>query len=67
MQAIAKWLIGILLGWLFEYFRELAEKYWERTQKEKERAEENVAAQEKLEEAKSEQEVVQAGSELLRR
>ena len=67
MQAIGKWLVGIVLGWLFDLIKGLVEKYMERKRKEKERAEDNAKAEEKLEKAETENEVVEAGSDLLRR
>lgn len=67
MIAIGKWLVQILLGWLFDLIKDLVEKYLERQRKEKERKEQNDAARENLEKAESEKEVIDAGSELLRR
>lgn len=67
MNAIGKWLVGVVLGWLMEYLHRLAEMYFVRKQREKEREEDNKKAEQKLEEAESEQEIIDAGSDLLRR
>ena len=67
MAAIGKWLVHILLGWLFDLIKDAVEKYLASKRKEKERKEDNEAAQEKLEKAETEQEVIDAGSELLKR
>ena len=67
MGAIGKWIITIVLGWLFDLIKGLVEKWAERQRKAKERDEDNKKAEEKLEEAKSEEEVIEAGSELLKR
>jgi hypothetical protein len=67
LAAIGKWLIHILLGWLFDLIKGAVEKYLEAKRKKKEREESNQAAQEKLEKAESEQEIIDAGGDLLRR
>lgn len=67
MQAIGAWLVKVLLGWLFDLFKGLVEKYLERKRVEKEREEDNKKAEQKLEEAQSEQEIIDAGSDHLRR
>ncbi len=64
---LGKWLVGILLGWLVEYVRGLIEEYRRRKEKEKARTEDNAQAEVKLEEAQSEQEIIDAGSNHLRR
>lgn len=67
MAAIGKWLVITILGWLADLIRRLFEAYLERQRKKEEQAKDNKAAQEKLEQAQSEQEVIDAGSELLKR
>lgn len=64
---IGKWLVGVVLGWLFEYVKELVEKYRERERAKKARAESNQAAEQKLEEAQSEQEIIDSGAAHLKR
>lgn len=67
MAAIGKWLLEATLGWLVGYLTKLAERWLERQKKQKERKEDNEAAEKKLEEAESEKEVIDAGADLLRR
>lgn len=67
MQAIGKWLVGAILGWLVDFVMKLWSKYQEKKRKEKEREEDNLKAEEKLEKAETEQEVIDAGSDLLKR
>jgi hypothetical protein len=67
MQAIGKWLVGAVLGWLFDLVRDWYLKRKEKERKEQERKDDNEAAVEKLEQAETEDEVVEAGSDLLRR
>jgi predicted outer membrane lipoprotein len=67
MAAIGKWLVGVVLGWAFDLIKGLVEAYMARKKKEKEVAEDNKAAEQKLEEAESEQEVIDAGGDLLKR
>jgi hypothetical protein len=67
MQTIVKWLVGAALGWLADFISNLWAKYQERKRVEKEREDANKAAEKKLEEARSEEEVIDAGSEHLRR
>lgn len=67
MQAIGKWLLSFLFGWLADYIRELVNEYVSRKRIEREREEANAKAEQKLEEAKSEQEIIDAGSEHLKR
>lgn len=67
MSAIGKWFIEVILGWLAGYLTKLAEAWLERQRKAKERKEDNQAAEQKLEEAESEADVIEAGSDLLRR
>lgn len=67
MATIGKWILNYLLGWLVEYVRGLVETYIKRKQVEKERAEDNKKAEEKLEKAETEQEVIDAGADHLTR
>lgn len=67
MSAIGKWLVQVLLGWLLDALKDWYEQYQNKKRIERERKEANEAAAKKLEEAKSEQEVVDAGSDLLSR
>jgi hypothetical protein len=67
LSAIGKWFVEVVLGWLVAYVTKLAEAWLERQRKAKERKEDNQAAEQKLEEAESEAEVIEAGSDLLRR
>lgn len=67
MSAIGKWLVGAILGWLTDWITQMWKDYQQRKAKEKERAEDNAAASEKLENADTEQEVIDAGSDLLTR
>jgi hypothetical protein len=67
LSGIGKWLAHVVLGWLFDLIKGAVEKYFERKRKEREREEENEEKAKKLEEAKSEQEVIDAGDDLLRR
>ena len=67
MAAIGKWIIQIVLGWVFDVVKDLIEKSLERLRKKKEREEDNAAAEVKLEQSESEKEVIDAGADLLKR
>lgn len=67
MSAIGKWLLNILIGRVLEYLKGLVESYLARKQAEKEREEDNKKAEGKLENAETAEEIVDAGSDLLRR
>lgn len=67
MQAIGKWLIGALLGWLADLVRGLWADYQERKRIERERKEANERAVVKLEGAESEAEVIDRGGDVLSR
>jgi hypothetical protein len=67
MAAFGKWLVGAVLGWLVDWIRGLVEQYLERKRKEREREEDNKRAEEKLEKAETEAEIIDAGADHLRR
>lgn len=67
MVAIGKWLISAVLGWVAEFIRGLIAAYMERKRREAARVDDNKAAEQKLEGAQSEQEIIDAGSDHLRR
>lgn len=67
LSGIGKWVLQVVLGWLFGLVKSEVEKYQERKRLEKERKEANEAAVIKLEEAQSEEEVIRDGGDLLSR
>lgn len=67
LSGIGKWILQVVLGWLFDLVKSEVAKYQERKRLERERKERSEAAIKKLEEATSEQEIIDAGSDVLKR
>lgn len=67
MAAFGKWIVGVVLGWLVDWIRGLVDTYLEKKRKEREREEDNKKAEVKLEQAETEQEIIDAGADHLRR
>jgi uncharacterized protein YqgV (UPF0045/DUF77 family) len=67
MVGLAKQLLFYIIGWLLERVADYLSKRAAKQIKKKEKAEETKRLEKKLEEAKSEDEVIRAGSDLLGR
>jgi hypothetical protein len=68
LQALLKWLIHtVLLDWLFEKIKELVASHQAKKKKEEEAVKNNDEAEAKLEKAETEQDVIDAGKDLLGR
>lgn len=66
-KALGSWLGKLLLGWVISLAQKAVSNYLTRKRTADKRADENKQAEKKLEEAKSEEEVISAGSDLLSR
>lgn len=67
MAAIGRWLVYVILGWALDLARAYFVKRAARKQELADLKEENRLILEKLKEAKSEEERIKAGGDLLRR
>jgi hypothetical protein len=67
LAKLGQWLVSAVLGWLVTFVTDMITEYRERKRIAKEREEANKAAEQKLENAQTEQEVIDAGSDLLNR